>query len=200
MSSYSFISVDLQNVFASEGGKGYTPKSSVGFLKSKLFPYFEKKNIKINEIVSDYRQPRPGDKGDLCHPGTWGYQSIVPEKLRRSLWVKCMNSPIWVRENIGNEDAEPGLPYQDTAKFGKWLEKNVGDREKVIPVVFGLTVDCCVLSTLQELNWRGYYPLLIEEGTDHRTGEKADKQKVLDAAIGNWASVIGWKKLKLTLS
>jgi nicotinamidase-related amidase len=194
--NYSFISVDLQNDFASKGGKGYTYKPSIDFLKKEIFPCFQRKNIKVNEIISDYRQPRPGDRGDLCYPGTWGYESILPSKLRKSLWIKCMNSPIWVRDNIGNPDKEPGLPYQDTKAFSEWLNKNIGKPKDVTPVVFGLTIDCCVLSTLQELNWRGYYPLVVEEAVDHRTGKREDKMKVLVSTIENWSDIVSWQDLK----
>lgn len=68
--NYEFILVDLQNDFASEGGKFYSPKPSVKFLKNDLFPLLVDKKIKLNEIISDYRQPRPGDRGDCCHPET----------------------------------------------------------------------------------------------------------------------------------
>jgi nicotinamidase-related amidase len=57
---YEFILVDLQNDFASEEGVFFTPKPSVEFLQNTLFPYFEEHSIKVNEIISDYRQPRQG--------------------------------------------------------------------------------------------------------------------------------------------
>ena len=193
---YSFVSVDLQNEFASEGGKFYTSKPSIGFLKEVLFPYLRRRGIKINEIISDYRQPRPGDRGDGCHPGEWGYESLMPEDLRQSLWIKCMNSPIWVRENIGNTDREPGLPYPDPESFTKWLTKNVGNPETVIPVLIGLTADCCVLSTSQELNWRGFYPIVLKEGVDHASGKLEDRDRVLDSPVSNWARVINWSEIK----
>src|SRR3989338_1980320 len=120
--NYQFLSVDLQNDFASEGGKHYKVRPSINFDKKVLFPFLKEKNIKISEIISDYRQPRPGDRDDSCIPGTWSYESIVPKEIVKSQWIKCMNSSIWVRENIGNPDKEPGLPYQDTKAFGEWLE------------------------------------------------------------------------------
>lgn len=192
---YSFISVDIQNDFATEGGKYYSFKPSVDFLKQTLLPYLSKKEIKINEIISDYRQPRPGDRGDCCHPGEWGYQSLLPDKVRQSLWVKCMNSPIWIRENIGVNDKEPGLPYPDSKAFGKWLEDNVGKPNEVTPVLIGLTIDCCVLSTAQELSWRGYRPIVLKEAVDHASGKIEDRDKVLETPIPNWANVVLWSEL-----
>jgi len=178
-----FIAVDLQNDFATKGGKWYVPRPAVDFLKQNIFPSFCANKIKVNEIISDYRQPRPGDRGDGCHPGTWGYASVVPDDLRKSLWVKCMNSPVWVRKNIGNPNATPGLPCPDPEGFKNWLEENVGQPEAVTPVLMGLTIDCCVLSTLQEINWRGYYPLVIREAVDHVSGKAEDRDRILESPI-----------------
>src|SRR3990167_4461183 len=190
---FEFIAVDLQNEFAIEGGKFYTPKPSVVFLKETLFPYLKEHNIKVNEIISDYRQPRPGDGGDGCHPGEWGYESLVPAELRKSLWVKCMNSPIWIRDNIGNKNANPGLPYADSKAFGDWVKRNVGSPRETMPVIFGLTIDCCVLSTIAEFRWRGYEPIVIRETVDHSSGKIKDRDVVLDkTAIRWWANVMNW--------
>ncbi len=196
---YEFILVDLQNDFASEGGKYFSLKPSVKFLTEVLFPNLKEKNIKINEIVSDYRQPRPGDRGDCCHPGTWGYESLLPQELRKSLWVKCMNSPLWIRDNIGNPEKEAGFPYQNTTMFSDWLKTNIGLPKEVIPILIGLTVDCCVLSTAQELSWRGFYPLVLIEGVDHATGKMEDKLKILETPLSNWAKQISWHDLKVKL-
>ena len=40
---YEFIAVDIQNDFATEGGKFYTYKPSITFLKEKIFPYLKEK-------------------------------------------------------------------------------------------------------------------------------------------------------------
>ncbi len=197
--NYQFLAVDIQNDFATESGKHYKVRSSIQFDKEILFPFLKEKNIKISEIVSDYRQPRPGDRDESCVPGTWGYESIVPRELVKAQWVKCMNSPIWIRENIGDPDKKAGLPYQDTGKFGKWLEENIGRPDQVTPVLFGLTIDCCVLSTLQELNWRGYYPQVVKEGVDHYLATEEAKEAVLKTPIPNWADVVTWEEIKAKL-
>lgn len=197
MKTIEFICVDLQNEFATEGGKFYTYKPSVDFLKQVMFPYFSSHNIKVNEIVSDYRQPRPGDGGDGCHPGDWGYESILPSELRKSLWVKSMNSPIWIRENGGDENNPPGLPYPDSEKFGDWIGKNIGKPENVSVVIFGLTIDCCVLSTVQEFRWRGYEPIIIKEAVDHASGSLEDRDVVLEkTALRWWAKAVSWEEFK----
>lgn len=196
MKNFLFLSVDLQNDFTTEGGKHYTLKASVSFLKEILFPFLRDRSIKISEVISDYRQPRPGDKDESCVPGAWGYESIVPRDLAKAQWIKCMNSPIWTRENIGDPNKKPGLPYQDPEKFGRWLEDNVGEPGEVAPVVFGLTIDCCVLSTLQELSWRGYYPKVLKDGVDHYSGKAEDKEMVLKLVVSNWAEIVSWHELK----
>ncbi len=194
MKKFEFIAVDIQNEFATRGGKFYTPKPSVTFLKKTLFPYFKNNGIKINEIISDYRQPRPGDGGDGCRPGEWGYESLVPGELRKSVWIKSMNSPAWIRKNIGKKNIKPGLPYSDSKAFGKWIEKHIGEPNETTPVIFGLTIDCCVLSTIQEFSWRGYKPIVIREAVDHASGKKNDRDVVLEkTAIRWWAKVMSWK-------
>jgi len=196
MKNYFIIAVDVQNEFAAEGGKFYSPKPSVEFLKEKLIPFLKEKNIKISEIISDYRQPRLGDRGDGCHPGTWGYESIIPKDLVKSVWVKCMNSPIWIRDGIGNKDKIPSLPYQDPKAFENWIKKNIGTPSETIPVLIGLTIDCCVLSTAQELNWRGYYPLVLREGVDHASGKIEDRDRLINDPVANWADVVNFDDLK----
>lgn len=193
------ISVDLQKDFALKGGKHYKIRPSVEFVQNTLTPFLTANNIKVAEIISDYRQPRPGDRDESCIPGTWGYESIVPKDIVSAQWIKCMNSPLWTRENIGNPEKTPGLPYQDTKAFGKWLEESIGNPNEITPVLFGLTIDCCVLSTLQELNWRGYYPLVLEEGVDPYSGDQSEKKALFKSPISNWAEVVSWKELQKTL-
>ena len=194
--NYKFLSVDLQNDFATEGGKHYKIRPSVNFDKEVLFPFLKERQIKIGEIISDYRQPRPGDLDESCVPGSWGYESIVPKEIVKSQWIKCMNSPIWVRDNIGNPSKDPGLPYQDPPAFGEWITQNIGKPNEVVPILFGLTIDCCVLSTLQELNWRGYYPLVLKEAVDHYLGTEEAKQAIFASPISNWGEVINWSDLR----
>ncbi len=195
---YKFVAVDIQNYFFfKKKNDVYIQKSLINFLNKELFPYFIKNKIKVDEIISDYRQPRPGDAGNLCHPGTWGYESAIPSKLRKSLWIKCMNSPIWIRDNIGDKNKKPGLPYPDSEKFGRWIKKNIGEPSKVIPVIFGLTIDCCVLSTIQEFRWRGYKPIVIIEAVGHADGSEKDKKVVLEkTAVSWWSNVMNWNKFK----
>ncbi|HHD15358.1 MAG TPA: hypothetical protein ENK47_01470, partial [Euryarchaeota archaeon] len=74
-----FISVDLQNDFASEGGKYYVPRTSIEFIENVLLPFLRDNEIKVSEIISDYRQPRKGDDRNCCIPGEWGNLSLLPE-------------------------------------------------------------------------------------------------------------------------
>ncbi len=197
---YEFIVVDVQNDFATKGGKFYTYKPSIIFLRKNIFPYLKEKKIKINEIISDYRQPRPGDLGEGCIPGKWGYKSIMPKSLQKSLWIKCMNSPIWIRKNIGKPNQKPGLPYPDSKVFGKWIKKNIGKPENTIPVIFGLTIDCCVLSTIQEFRWRGFSPVIIREAVDTSSGKIKDRDIVLEkTALRWWGKTMNWKDFKKEL-
>jgi len=197
---YVFIAVDIQNEFASEGGRYYTPKKSVKFLKHTLFPFFEKNNMRISEIISDYRSPRPGGRESCCRPGEWGYESLIPSGLKKNpVWIKCMHSPVWIRKKAEYKKGKPGMPAQNPQKFTEWLLKTAGGPDSVIPVVIGLTIDCCVLSTVQELSWRGYNPVVLKEGVDADTGKTADRDRVLGLVIKNWAKVMSWGELKQTI-
>lgn len=180
MKYQNFISIDLQKDFTGPDGKAYRIRPCVDFIKNTLIPCFKKNGFKIGEIISDYRQPRPGDRGDCCWPGTKGYESIIPDSIKKQpIWVKCMNSPIWTRNNIGDPKKEPGIPYQDGSLFQKWLDKNIGSMNLGIKVVlFGLTSDCCVLSTAQELDWRGYKVLILKEAVDNYSGDQDEKELV----------------------
>ncbi len=200
LNKLALLSVDLQKDFSAPGGKHYHPHSNVAFIKQILLPHLAKKGIKIAEIVSDYRQPRPGDRDESCVPDSVGYESEIPLASKQNpVWVKCMNSPIWVRQGAGNPDAKPGLPYQDTVAFSKWLESTIGKPEDVEAVILmGLTIDCCVLCTAQELTFRGYEVNVLAEAVDVYSGDPAEKQAVLASPIlKNWAKVISWDTLKL---
>ena len=195
------VSIDFQKDFTAEGGICYRPRPSVDFVKNTLIPYLIEKKIKIAEIISDYRQPRPGDRGNCCRPGEWGYESEILESAKeRDVWIKCMNSPIWIRDNIGDPTKQPGLPYQDPKKFSEWIEKVIGKPENTEVVLIGLTLDCCVLCTAQEFNFRGYKVKILKEAVDAYSGEQGDKEALCKTPVENWADVITWEEAKRLLA
>ena len=150
-------------------------------------------DLEIHHVI----EHQNGDTGDGCHPGEWGYESVILTEFRKSLWIKCMNSPIWVRNNIGKVNKKPGLPYPDSKAFGKWIKKNIGKPEEVIPVIFGLTIDCCVLSTVQEFKWRGFSPIIIREAVDTSNGKIEDRDLVLEkTALRWWGKNMNWEDFK----
>ena len=196
---FKIISVDFQKEFASSEGKWFNPGKSVDFIKETIVPYCREHDWEIFEIISDYRQPRPGDVGDGCYPGTSGYESEISGDVKAGdTWIKCMNSPIWVRENIGNGHLPPGLPYQAPERFTRWLQDTVGSPERLdFVALIGLTIDWCVFCAAQELRWRGYEVKIVEEGTDAVDGDEAYKKQTLTRSpLLNWASVITWEELK----
>ncbi len=168
------------------------------FLLQTLIPFLRDNSIETLEIVSDYRGPRRGDDRDICRPGEVGYESEIPADIRfGDIWIKAMNSPVWVRENGGDPDRPPGEPYQDGAAFERWLERNAGKPDDVTMILYGLTLDCCVLCTAQELSFRGYEVYVLEEGTDTRSGDPDEKAYLLsNPPLLFWAKPIGWEDLK----
>ena len=107
-----------------------------------------------------------------------------------------MNSPIWTRKNIGNPKKKAGIPYQDTKAFSNWLYETIGKPEEgKIVVLIGLTVDCCVFCTAQELKFRGYNVYILKEGVDTYWGK--DKEEIINTyPLKNWAKSITWEELK----
>lgn len=193
------ISIDFQKDFTMLGWLCFKPRQSVNFVKETLVPFLRKNDIKIAEIISDYRQPKPRSKKNICCPNEWGYESEIPKDIKiKDIWIKSMNSPIWVRENIGIADKSPWIPYQNTTAFNSWLEKNIGKAENLNEIVLiWLTVDCCVLSTAQELAWRWYKISILEEAVDTYTGDQQEKIQILNNyPLKNWAESISWVKLK----
>jgi nicotinamidase-related amidase len=196
------ISIDVQKAFSAKGGRHYRRRPAVDFIKETLVPYLLEKNIKIAEIISDYRQPRKGDSGHSCVPGTSGYESEIDERVKtKPIWIKAMNSPAWTRKGAGNPKAKPEEPYPDPGRFTKWLEKAVGKPEDIdLVVLIGLTADCCVFCTAQELAFRGYKVKLLKEGTDTYGGSQKEKKMILENyPLKNWAGWTTWKELKKIL-
>jgi nicotinamidase-related amidase len=194
------ISVDFQRDFTSKGGHWFKPRPSVKFVKNILIPFLTRNKIKITEIISDYRQPRPGDPGRGCYPGKSGFISEIPDNINlKNIWIKCMNSPIWTRKNIGNPNKKPGLPYQNPRAFTKWLYSVIGKPKKIdMVVIIGLTLDCCVSFAAQELTWRGYNVKILKEAVDTfiYSGKK-EKEIILNTIKANhWAEIISWKELR----
>ncbi len=189
MARIVFVCVDMQYDFSHKGGPHYRPRKSVAFVKKKLVPFLRRKKWKCAEIISDYRQPRRKDTGNNCRPGEWGYQSEIPTNvLKGKQWIKCMNSPIWIRKNGGNPNKKPGYPYQDTKAFTRWLNKTIGSPSQVdLVVLFGLTLDCCVFCTAQELYFRGYDVRVLKEATDTYGGTNKEKEYLLNNhPLTNW--------------
>ncbi len=198
--NYKFLSVDFQNEFADKNGKFFNGGKSIDFIQKTLIPFLQKNNIKVCEIISDYRLPRKKSSSAGCIPGEFGFQSALPENVRDvSPWIKCMNSPIWIRKNIGKKDKKAGIPYQDAKKFNKWLKSHFGQpSEDLTIILFGLTLDCCVLSVAQELYWHGYRFKILIEATDvmpNKNQEEVKRQLVGGQVLNHWLKFIKFEDL-----
>lgn len=203
---YSIISIDLQNDFYSPKGKWFNNRPCQEFIKNELIPFLKINDIKIAEIISDYRLPRPNEYEDYCIPGEWGYLSVIDESVKAGkIWIKAMNSPEWIREHGGEVQKKPGTPYQDPTAFSKWLKETIGDPEQSGEVVLvGLTMDCCVLCTAQQLYFRGYKVRILKEGTDVYSVETMNsllphldyKDVLFSSTHSMWSKMIIWNELK----
>jgi nicotinamidase-related amidase len=195
-----FLSVDLQNEFTSEGGALYRPRACVPFLRDTFFPFVHARSYTIAEIISDYRATEPGSGASTCVPGTWGYQSLVPADLRHpSVWVKAEPSPAWTRAGAGHAEQLPGVPYPAPDAFGTWLAATIGPptaHQEIILV--GLMLEICVLSTLQELKYRGYRAQVLFEGVDTFSGGVAQKQVLFETLFPFWGQGVRWQDVQRT--
>lgn len=165
---FSIISVDYQNDFCTKNGKYYLDRPCHAFIETQLVPFLKNNNIKIAEILCDFRSPRPQEKEECCIPGEWGYLSAIDDSIKlQEIWNKSTHSPDWVRENGGVANKKPGVPYQDPKGFTEWLERTIGSPEKAGEIIlFGLTLECCVLNTAIQLHNRNYQVKILKEGTD----------------------------------
>lgn len=67
--SVIFLSVDLQNDFATEGGAQHYPRPCVQFVQATLLPFIHEQAYTIVEIISDYRVSKSEEGTSVCVPG-----------------------------------------------------------------------------------------------------------------------------------
>ncbi len=192
------LSVDLQNEFSTEGGALYRPRPCVPFITNTVIPFVRERGSRIAEIISDYRATEPGATTSSCVPGQWGYHSLIPPDVKHpSVWVKAEPSPAWIREGAGQADKRPGVPYPAPDAFNAWLTATIGaptpEREIVL---IGLMLEICVLSTLQELHYRGYRVKVLFEGVDTYVGNQQHKQALFDTLFPFWGEAISWADME----
>lgn len=192
------ISVDFQKEFSAEGGRCYVARPCIPFIKDVLVPFVRERGMKIAEIISDYRLPRQGSSFHACIPGTEGYESEIPDDVKyQDTWVKALSSPAWVREHGGRADRQPGPPYTDPQGFSSWLARTVGLPSQDSEIILvGLTIDCCVLSALEELRYRGYQPSVLHEGVDTYSGDALEKEFLMKKVVTYWGKAVGWDEIK----
>lgn len=192
------ISVDFQKEFSAEGGRCYRERPCIPFIKDVFIPFIREKGFKIAEIISDYRLPHPGSSFEACVPGTRGYESEIPADVKyENAWVKALSSPGWIREHGGDPHKEPGPPYPAPGIFSQWLTDTVGlPAEDSEVILIGLTIDCCVLSVLEELRYRGYRASVLNEGVDTYSGDPEEKEFLLKRVVPYWGQAVDWEQLK----
>lgn len=205
---YSIISVDYQNDFCSPSGRYFKDRPCHAFIEKTLVPFLAENGIKLFEMVCDYRLPRPNETEQWCVPGEWGYLSVIDAAVKHSnVWVKGMHSPEWVRDGGGDATATPGYPYQNPAAFDQWLHDTIGSPDQTgMVVLIGLTLEVCVLSTAQQLSFRGYDVHILKEASDiydladveALTKNHIDYKEILfKTSHREFAKLIAWNTLKL---
>lgn len=80
-----------------------------------------------------------------------------------------------------------------------WIKQNIGTPEDTEIILIGLTLDCCVLATAQEFDYRGFKVKILKEGTDTYSGTLEEKEMLCKTPIYNWAGIINWNETKSLL-
>lgn len=194
----TILSVDLQNDFCTAGGVHYQSRSCVPFITNIVLPFVRKRGHTVVEIISDYRATESETGPSVCVPGQWGYQSLIPLDVKHPrVWVKAEPSPAWVREGAGQASQLPGVPYPAPDAFSAWLTTTVGPptpHQQII--LIGLTLEICVISTLQELHHRGYHVKVLFEGVDTYSGNLEQKRVLFDTLFPFWGQPISWSEIE----
>lgn len=196
---FEFIVVDFQKDFTTVDGLCYINGESIDFVKNDLKEFFQTNKIKVHEIKSDYSLPRLNRTEASCVPNTDGFLSDLSEDVRYSdPWIKCMHNPLWIRKNIGKANRKQGKPYQDSKKFNKWLINHIGlpeDNKEI--VLFGLSMEVCILSVAQELYFRGYNVKVLYEATDPMNIRMEYKDFIAEnSSLTLYANVIFFEEVK----
>jgi nicotinamidase-related amidase len=77
------------------------------------------------------------------------------------------------------------------------LRATVEDVEEAGEIVLiGLTLDCCVLCTAQELCFRGYRVRFLTEAVDTYSGSQEEKLAILKTPLANWGRPISWEQFR----
>ena len=193
--NFDFICVDYQFDFVNKAGKNFNKGKSVDFIENVLFPYLKSNGIKVSEIISDYRLPRGKSRNESCVPGTVGFNSCLPEDLRKGKqWIKCMHNPLWIRDNIGIANSNLGKEYQNPQLFNFWITESISNQNVVL---FGETADCCLLQVASELYFRGFDVYYIYEATDPMNERLGIKDQILsNSSISIYAKVLKFDEFR----
>jgi nicotinamidase-related amidase len=63
-------------------------------------------------------------------------------------------------------------------------------------IVVGLMFEICVLSTLQELKYRGYRAKVLVEGVDTYSGDREQKQVLCETLFPFWGQAVTWEEVQ----
>jgi len=200
MANCYFLSVDFQYDFADKNGKNPCIGTSPKFVKEQLLPWLKDKGIKVLEIVSDYRLPRGKSKNESCVPGTKGFESLIPNEAKLpQRFIKCMHNPTWGRDNIGDSSQTPSDVYPMPERFTEWANTQMPDKQKPV-VLFGETLECCILNVSQELYYRGYKVYVIYEASDPMSERQDYKDEIaFHSSLSIYATVLHFDEIERLL-
>ena len=112
--------------------------------------------------------------------------------------MKAEPSPAWIRAGAGQAEQLPGVPYPAPDAFSAWLTTTIGSPTPEHDIVLvGLMLEICVLSTLQELYYRGYRVKVLFEGVDTYLGNVEQKRLLFEMLFPFWGQAIFWHDMEM---
>ena len=194
---YALVSVDFQNSYLLKGQEFYCSRPGLlSGITRNLYPLLKKYDIRVFQIMSDYRAPSKEHKIG-CQPGTIGFMSGLDNKYcEGETFYKANISPLWQRKNIGLADSPTDEPYVDTKKFTDWINNNFDSPSETKIILMGIGIESSMFATAKEFSQLGYDVYFLFEACDTIRHNKAYKRLLFEnSPLLEYVGLITYKKL-----
>jgi len=194
---YALVSVDFQNSYLLKGQEFYSSRPGLlSGITRHLYPLLRKYDIRVFQIMSDYRAPSKEHKIG-CQPGTIGFMSGLDNKYcEGETFYKANISPLWQRKNIGLADCPTEEPYLDPKVFTKWVNDNFDAPSDTKIILMGIGIESSMFATAKEFSQLGYDVYFLFEACDTIRHNKAYKRLLFEnSPLLEYVGLITYKKL-----
>lgn len=194
---YALVSVDFQNSYLLKGQEFYSSRPGLlSGITRHLYPLLKKYDIRVFQIMSDYRAPSKEHKIG-CQPGTIGFMSGLDNKYcEGETFYKANISPLWQRKNIGLADCPTDEPYLEPKKFHDWVRNNFDTPSETKIILMGIGIESSMFATAKEFSQLGYDVYFLFEACDTIRHNKAYKRLLFEnSPLLEYVGLITYKKL-----